>query len=208
MICFIIWTTNKSIVFVDDLAKLFSEYEVTVPTLVNSAGEYISHDLENAQSLTQEHYLRRRRRATHERDYVSMAVSDDDSVPKSNASIDMHGDMYYDPPAINTTTDNPNTLGRNSSLFFRSRSSTPPSYAQRQYVHFNVSAFGSRLLLKVETKSRLIAPGAKSVVFTSDGRRIEKDLSLSCYFFGKILQQPNSKVAISNCNGLVSVVFY
>ena len=192
--------------FLDDLPQLLSEYEITVPSVVSYGGEFISYDLNNADMHTQQHYVRRQRRAIDAPDAVVKFVSDA-RVPKFNKTLlDMRNDMYFS-NAASLTSENSNQSATVSNNFSGQPFERMPMQQQRRYLHFNVSAFGSSLQLKVEEKSRLIAPGAKSVVFLTGGHRIEKDLSMGCYYFGKIANQPQSKVAISNCNGLVSVSY-
>ena len=195
--------TSKYLLFLDDLRRLLPEYEITIPSVVSFGGEYISHDLENALSLTQKHYTNRRRRSIAP-DALVITLLDNNRVPKFNTTIDMRNDMYYGENDTNLTSGSSNISAESEGHFSDHQSVQNPIFHHRRYVHFNISAFGSSLQLKVEMKAKLIAPGAKSVYFTAGGHRIEKDLTLDCYYFGKIAHHSRSKVAISNCNGLVS----
>ena len=168
--------------------------------MVSASGEFISHDLENAPSLTHQHYAKRRKRSLDEVGTVVMTLSNNDVMPKFNRKIDLRNDIY----SSNHTSDDSTYYDRRFDVNFRKKSRISPIHNPGQYLHFNLSAFESNFHLRVQMKPRLIAPGAKSIRFTADGRRIEKDLALSCYYHGKITQDTSSKVAISTCNGLVS----
>ena len=173
----------------------------------------------NAEVLSESHDQKRRKRSVDDLETIEVAFVGDDSTRGSNSSVDVRNDVFRE------STDNLAESGgsrrrfRDGNRHFRNRTrrilsaqrgpelvTMRPYDPPRRYLHFNVSVFGTSLQLRVEKKQTLIAPGAKSIIFFEDGRRIEKVLSSSCLFFGTIPNYPRSKVAISNCNGLVSLL--
>lgn len=190
--------------FLEKLNQLFTEYDITHPTVVTQGGSFISHDVSNAASVTGKYHAQRdKRRRRSLDDTIEVSFIGESDLHPFNHSIDVRNDMDRD-------FDNHDALVSNftSGLPFPTDSHAIwTNHIRRQYLHFNMSAFGRNLQLRLENKQTLIAPGAKSIFFTRDGRKIEKDLSTSCLYFGKIPQHPSSKVAISNCNGLVYKIY-
>ena len=196
------YTINLYFYFIlDELNQLFSEYEITHPVVVSAEGEFISNDLQNALFQSHLHSVKRRRRSLGEK--ILTGPSGSNLNLKFDRAVAMSNDMHIDTSFSRQSSGQTDNFDRMNSIKSRRESFLRRSFS-RHHVNFNVTAFGSQLQLQVEIKSKLIAPGAKSIRFTSNGRRIEKNLESGCYFFGKISRQPLSKVAISNCKGLVS----
>jgi len=174
--------------------------------------------LENAELICQSYdQQKRKKRSIDELETIEVAFVGDDSAGKFNHSIDVRNDVFRDSTddvsesdeldVRNFREDNSHFNNGTERILGAQRGPelvTMRPTAPRRYLHFNVSVFGTKIQLRVEKKQTLIAPGAKSIIFFEDGRRIEKILSSSCFFFGTIPNRPRSKVAISNCNGLVS----
>ena len=158
--------------------------------------------MKNAAYLTGQHHARRIRRSNEAAEIIFVA----DNAALPNRVIDVRNDMYRLPrgePTVNRTIDG--NFSDEMPFWYQGQKPTEwEEHHAHRYLHFNVSVFNTSLHLRVERKDTLIAPGAKSVIFTADGQRIVKDLSSSCLFFGKIQEHPKSKVVVSNCNGLVS----
>nr|XP_018671182.1 A disintegrin and metalloproteinase with thrombospondin motifs 3 isoform X1 [Ciona intestinalis] len=165
----------------DELRSRFVEFEIIEPTVVTATGQYISHDVTNARRHTEEHIARRRNKRSVE-DTVIVTSHRRNSRPFfSVAKSDKNRNItLLDMTSGNTTS--------------------------QEHLHFNLTVFGESLKLRVRSKSHLISPRAKSVLFTSGGGRVERKLDPGCVFTGEIPQLPHSNVAISNCDGLAGLI--
>ena len=180
------------------------------------------------------YYRKRKKRSLNELETIEVAYVGENTATNHSHGIDVRNDVYRnnvdDSTDLDEITQNFSTDETTQNFFtdeitqnFSARNRRMSNETQRQlgaqrepeliarrsklyrrYLHFNVSVFGNIVQLRVEKKQTLIAPGAKSIIFFEDGRKIEKVLSSSCLFYGTIPEHPRSKVAISNCNGLVS----
>lgn len=194
----------RVLIDVEDLDNMFTEYEIVHPSLVTVNGDFISHDVRNVGTPHQ----RRRRSADDEIETIVVAIGDSSISRAQNNTIDVRNDTIQ--PDENITYTHWRDSGFNEARRIpvrtvRVESTDVDHEPPPRLIHFSVRAFGSRMRISVETKEHLIAPGAKSVRFTSAGEMIEKDISSDCLYFGKVSQLPDSAVAISNCQGLVSV---
>lgn len=70
---------------------------------------------------------------------------------------------------------------------------------------YNVTVFGQEFHLRLSHNSRLVAPGATLEWHEEDNRiRTEPLLPSDCQYVGHVTNVPDTSVAISNCDGLVS----
>lgn len=77
--------------------------------------------------------------------------------------------------------------------------------ARQEKLYYNVTVFGREFHLRLQTNSRLVAPGAKiEWRDDSDSIRHTEPLLDDCLYVGDITDTPGATVAISNCDGLVS----
>jgi len=190
----------------EELDNLFDEYEITTPTLVTVDGDFLSHDLRRATPVASaprhEDARRRKRSVSDEEETVVLAIGQRSFLTNYNSTIDVRNDTLY---ASGNESEYPAhyQLGAPPTDSRRPQASTA-ALVTAHFLHFNVTAFGKTMLLRVQLKERLVAPGAKTVIFTESGDRIEKDILPDCAFSGNIAQMPGSAVAINNCDGLVS----
>lgn len=78
--------------------------------------------------------------------------------------------------------------------------------ADREKLYYNVTIFGREFHLRLRHNTRLVAPGAKMEWHDdSDSTRHTEPLQDECLYVGDITDTPGATVAISNCDGLVSV---
>lgn len=74
---------------------------------------------------------------------------------------------------------------------------------------YNVTVFGQDLHLRLRLNSRLVAPGAKVEWLEDDNQTHSEPLFPSdCLYVGHVTNMQNTSVAISNCDGLVSLMIY
>lgn len=82
------------------------------------------------------------------------------------------------------------------------RGAVPP----RERLYYNVTIFGREFHLRLRHNARLVAPGAKMEWHDdNDSIRYSEPLHDECLYVGDITDTPGATVAISNCDGLVSV---
>lgn len=97
----------------------------------------------------------------------------------------------------------------------------PPSAAPSDRLFFNISAFGKEFHLRLRPNDRLVAPGATvewhderggasapplaERTGSRHGAGRISSLKTDCAFVGDIADVPGASVAMSNCDGLVSV---
>lgn len=63
---------------------------------------------------------------------------------------------------------------------------------------------GEHLMLNVERNRELFSPTFVVNRFMENGTMVRERPNTRCYYLGHVSHKPNSSVAISNCNGLVS----
>uniref|UniRef100_A0A669EIK9 Peptidase M12B domain-containing protein n=1 Tax=Oreochromis niloticus TaxID=8128 RepID=A0A669EIK9_ORENI len=82
------------------------------------------------------------------------------------------------------------------------RGAVPP----RERLYYNVTIFGREFHLRLHHNARLVAPGAKMEWHDdNDSIRYSEPLHDECLYVGDITDTPGATVAISNCDGLVSL---
>lgn len=82
------------------------------------------------------------------------------------------------------------------------RGAVPP----QERLYYNVTIFGREFHLRLHHNARLVAPGAKMEWHDdNDSIRYSEPLHDECLYVGDITDRPGATVAISNCDGLVSV---
>lgn len=82
------------------------------------------------------------------------------------------------------------------------RGAVPP----QERLYYNVTIFGREFHLRLRHNARLVAPGAKMEWHDdNDSIRYSEPLHDECLYVGDITDRPGATVAISNCDGLVSV---
>ena len=79
------------------------------------------------------------------------------------------------------------------------------AHGHTETLFYNVTVFGQELHMQLRLNSRLVAPGA-TVEWHDDGNgtRYEPLLPSDCLYVGHATNVPDTAVAISNCDGLVS----
>lgn len=101
--------------------------------------------------------------------------------------------------------ENPSAPGSRRRMA-RSAPQTPSvTSSTGQHLFFNVTLFGKELHLRLKANRRLVAPGA-FVEWQEDFEEKAKErIHRDCVFTGDVTDMPEASVAISNCDGLVSV---
>lgn len=83
----------------------------------------------------------------------------------------------------------------------------PDGHAALDTLFYNVTVFGHEFHMQLRRNSRLVAPGA-TLEWRDDesasGTRYEPLLPSDCLYVGHVTNVPDTSVAISNCDGLVS----
>lgn len=74
--------------------------------------------------------------------------------------------------------------------------------------HFAVDAFGAHMILNVTRDARLVAPRFKVERYLEDGTIESFTPRTNCFYKGAVSQYSESRVAISNCQGMVRAFFY
>ena len=72
-------------------------------------------------------------------------------------------------------------------------------------VHYKVAAFGDNLHLHLERNRRFLAPNFKVEVLGTAGTVVKRHTVENCYYTGTVRGRIRSNVALSNCDGLVSI---
>ncbi|MBN3302591.1 ATS3 metalloproteinase, partial [Amia calva] len=75
----------------------------------------------------------------------------------------------------------------------------------RDRLFYNVTVFGREFHLRLRLNSRLVAPGAKIEWQEDSNRTRSEPLHADCLYVGDVTDMEGATVAISNCDGLVSV---
>ncbi|KAJ7419833.1 hypothetical protein BTVI_23932 [Pitangus sulphuratus] len=74
-----------------------------------------------------------------------------------------------------------------------------------EQIFYNVTVFGREFHFRLRPNSRLVAPGA-TVEWQEDSEETHiEPLYGNCLYVGDITDLPNASVAISNCDGLVTL---
>lgn len=71
-------------------------------------------------------------------------------------------------------------------------------------VHYKVKAFDKHLHLKLKENKKLLSPNFKVEVIGHNGKVLKTHKIKNCHYTGTVKSHKRSKVAISNCRGLVS----
>lgn len=71
-------------------------------------------------------------------------------------------------------------------------------------IHYKVKAFGEDLHLTLTKNQDLMAPNFISNVLGRNGKVLRSRKLRNCHYHGRTKSHESSKVAISNCKGLVS----
>lgn len=205
--------------FSDELDDILTEYTVVYPSVTNSEGDFLSHDLRNG------HNIKRRKRRDISSDIVgeqiiNVGTGTAEIFGRQPDAIDLNGDMYID----RNRDDDENFYNFNnqqnhtfSNFALRNNYTDSlghhgrPHHRRRHtneiddHIYYNISAFGTHYHLKLQQKRRLIAPGAKAVWFGDQNTDIDSEESLNsdCVYAGLIRHQHDSRVAITSCSGLV-----
>lgn len=74
-------------------------------------------------------------------------------------------------------------------------------------VHYKVKAFGKHLHLKLKENKKLLSPNFKVEVIGNKGKLLKTHKMKNCHYTGTVKSHKRSRVAISNCRGLVSNSF-
>lgn len=77
--------------------------------------------------------------------------------------------------------------------------------ASAQHLFFNVTVFGKELHLRLRANRRLVAPGAFVEWQEDFVEKAKERIHGDCVFTGDVSDMPEASVAISNCDGLVSL---
>lgn len=85
---------------------------------------------------------------------------------------------------------------------------TPPTRGWSQEIFYNVTVFGQELHLKLHPNTRLFTPTATLEWEESGNVQSEPIRASDCFYTGTVLGLEDSSVAISNCDGLVGVLFF
>ena len=86
------------------------------------------------------------------------------------------------------------------------RDATDKSYVDTHNVHYKVKAFGKHLHLKLKENKKLLSPNFKVEVIGHKGKVLKTHKMRNCHYTGTVKSHKRSRVAISNCKGLVSEV--
>jgi hypothetical protein len=80
---------------------------------------------------------------------------------------------------------------------------------RHRQLYYNVTVFGREFHLRLRHNARLVAPGAKMEWHDdndSNGTATRSEpLQGDCFYVGEVTDTPGATVAISNCDGLVSL---
>lgn len=75
----------------------------------------------------------------------------------------------------------------------------PRDSAGNRNVHYKIPVFGKELHLELTPRDEFLSPGL--IIEESE---IQRRVNQSCHFVGRLKDQPDSSVFVSNCRGLVS----
>lgn len=76
--------------------------------------------------------------------------------------------------------------------------------AHEDEMQYKVSAFGNDFHLHLKRNKRLLTPNFKVEVIGKDGNVMKRHAMENCHFVGRLKDKSRTKVAVSNCEGLVS----
>lgn len=125
---------------------------------------------------------------------------------KSTISI-VSSDIFVSVPEYNIVhpiqVDDEGTFVSHELSFPRIRMRRAVGGAHEDEVHYKVSAFGNDFHLRLKRNKRLLAPNFKVEVIGKDGRILKRHAMENCHFVGRLKDKSRTKVAMSNCEGLV-----
>lgn len=81
-------------------------------------------------------------------------------------------------------------------------------YGEEAELFYNVTLFAHELHLRLHPNSRLVAPRATVDWWEESGHKHSQPIEdTDCFYTGEVSNMEDTSVAISNCDGLVRVVF-
>lgn len=103
------------------------------------------------------------------------------------------------------TAENPSAPGSRRRVARGAPQMRSVTSSSGQRLFFNVTLFGKELHLRLRANRRLVAPGAFVEWQEDFEEKAKEHIYRDCVFTGDVTDMPEATVAISNCDGLVSV---
>ena len=88
---------------------------------------------------------------------------------------------------------------------YESRKAREADEPEQPHMNFAVDAFGEKLTLDVTRNRYLASPSFRVTMNMEDGEKLVYRPRTNCYYTGHVKNTVQSAVAISNCDGLVSI---
>lgn len=170
--------------FSDSLKQVLSEFDVVRPIRTNSKGHILSA------SASTNHLHQRKRHAHSAQDTLT-------DIKNIRSKRQTQTDILDQTPPIDVSTPSQN-----------GHSERGQGYRDEEgELFYNVTVFGQELHLQLRPNSRLVAPSATMEWWEESGQKYSQPIrDTDCFYTGEVSNMEDTSVAISNCDGLVSVI--
>ena len=88
---------------------------------------------------------------------------------------------------------------------YSTRKAREADLPEQPHMHFAVDAFGDKLTLDVTRNRHIASPTFKVTMNMENGEKIIYRPKTNCFYSGQVKNAMTSTVAISNCDGMVSI---
>lgn len=172
--------------FSDSLKQVLSEFNIVRPIRTNSKGHFLSV------SVSANHLHQRKRHAHSTQDMLT-------DIKNIRSKRQTQTDILDQTPPIDVSTPSQN-----------GHSERGQGYRDEEAeLFYNVTVFGQELHLQLRPNSRLVAPSATMEWWEESGQKYSQPIQATdCFYTGEVLNMEDTSVAISNCDGLVGVIWW